>query len=237
MSDSKTSNSSEAAPRSLNHLRPTAIKGILSDLDGTLISSEKTYLEAYRKYFIAQGWPATDADLRIFQGRVASDVFASTPGPWQGQDPFMLSKATKAMIDLDTYPLEIYPKAKELLQLPLKIGIVTSAWKAWGREALRLLEAPESVILVTAEDVSRGKPDPQGYLQGAALLGLTPQECCVLEDTPAGIAAAVAAGVKEIFAITTTTTGPVLEQAGASAVFDSLEQAYQQILSFSTPPV
>jgi sugar-phosphatase len=57
--------------------------------------------------------------------------------------------------------------------------------------------------LVTVDDVSRGKPDPEPYLAGAARLGFEPGRCVVLEDAPSGIAAARAAGMR-VAAVTTT---------------------------------
>src|SRR2546429_8368967 len=57
---------------------------------------------------------------------------------------------------------------------------------------------PIPTILVTSEDVSQGKPAPDGYQLGAKRLGLDPAACVVFEDAPAGIAAARAAGAREI---------------------------------------
>jgi sugar-phosphatase len=56
---------------------------------------------------------------------------------------------------------------------------------------------------VTAEQVEAGKPDPAGYLRAAALLGVDPSECLVLEDAPAGVAAGLAAGMTVIAVLTT----------------------------------
>ena len=52
--------------------------------------------------------------------------------------------------------------------------------------------------VVTSEDVSRGKPHPEGYLRGVSLLGVSPSEAVVFEDAPAGIAAGVAAGIRTV---------------------------------------
>jgi mannitol-1-/sugar-/sorbitol-6-phosphatase len=58
-------------------------------------------------------------------------------------------------------------------------------------------------VLVSADDVRRGKPDPEGYLCAAALLGADPARCLVVEDAPAGIAAARAAGARTVGVATT----------------------------------
>ena len=58
-------------------------------------------------------------------------------------------------------------------------------------------------VLVTAEQVEVGKPNPAGYLRAAALLGVDPADCLVLEDAPAGVAAGLAAGMTVIAVLTT----------------------------------
>jgi sugar-phosphatase len=57
---------------------------------------------------------------------------------------------------------------------------------------------PIPKTLITADDVERGKPDPEGYLAAARTLGYAPGECVVVEDAPAGLAAARSAGMRSI---------------------------------------
>jgi mannitol-1-/sugar-/sorbitol-6-phosphatase len=57
---------------------------------------------------------------------------------------------------------------------------------------------PMPSVLLTADDVARGKPDPEGYLRAAELLGIPPQDCVIVEDAPAGLAAGRAAGMRAI---------------------------------------
>src|SRR5258708_4742729 len=64
---------------------------------------------------------------------------------------------------------------------------------------------PAPPVLVTPERVSRGKPHPEGYLRAAAELGAQPDECVVLEDAPAGVAAGRAAGMRVVGVLTTQT--------------------------------
>ena len=70
--------------------------------------------------------------------------------------------------------------------------------------------------MVTADDVIAGKPFPEPYLKGAALLGLAAQNCMVFEDTPAGVQAAKSGGMQAI-ALITTYTVPELNSADALA--------------------
>ena len=72
--------------------------------------------------------------------------------------------------------------------------IVTSASRVLAEKRLRAAKLPIPEEMVTAEDVQRGKPDPQGFLLGAERLGVRIGECLVFEDSAAGVAAARAAG-------------------------------------------
>jgi mannitol-1-/sugar-/sorbitol-6-phosphatase len=79
------------------------------------------------------------------------------------------------------------------------------SWSRWRRHRpVRALASrgvgglPTRRVLLTADDVRLGKPDPEGYLRAAALLGIPPADCVVVEDAPAGLAAARAAGMRAI---------------------------------------
>ncbi len=75
-------------------------------------------------------------------------------------------------------------------------AIVTSAPRALAEVRLRAVHLPIPDVMITAENVQRGKPDPQGFLLGAERLRVSIGECLVFEDSPAGVAAAKAAGAQ-----------------------------------------
>ena len=75
-------------------------------------------------------------------------------------------------------------------------AVVTSAPRALAEVRIRAANLPIPEVMITAEDVQRGKPDPQGFLLGAQRLGVNIGECLVFEDSPAGVAAAKAAGAQ-----------------------------------------
>jgi sugar-phosphatase len=76
--------------------------------------------------------------------------------------------------------------------------------------------------LVTADDVKNGKPDPEPYQKGASLLGVSPGDCVVVEDAPAGIRAGKAAGTR-VIACRTTAPEADLKAAGADWIVESCE--------------
>jgi sugar-phosphatase len=94
-------------------------------------------------------------------------------------------------------PVTALPGAAELLTgwPPERLAIVTSGRRELAIARLRAAGLKPPPVLVTAERVSRGKPDPEGYLLAARELSVAPADCVVLEDAPAGVAAGLAAGM------------------------------------------
>ena len=96
---------------------------------------------------------------------------------------------------------------------------IASRWlpRQLGRLAVVRLRAAGFAIpkhLVTSSDIQRGKPDPEPYLRGAQILGLSPADCIVIEDAPAGIQSGKAAGSR-VLALRTTAPDSALRAAGA----------------------
>jgi sugar-phosphatase len=120
----------------------------------------------------------------------------------------------EAQEGIDTDGLEVYPAAHELLQsLPSHSwAVVTSGNHRTAATRLQYGEFPTPPVLVTAEDVQRGKPDPEAFLLAAKRLGVQPEQCVVIEDAPVGIEAAHAAGMR-VIAVATTHSPEALMQA------------------------
>jgi sugar-phosphatase len=198
---------------------------LLLDLDGTLVDSEPIQRAAYRAYFDHRGWEV--ADLSRFTGRRAEDVFVSEPGPWSGADPGELSAAIVAMVPTDASP-EPIGGARVLIESAAAAGVpvavVTSAGPDWVELCLaEVLDVrPHVVVVVTARDVVDGKPDPAGYALACARLGVTAADCVAVEDSPAGVAAALAAGIGTVYGVGSTHSARQLSAAGAAEVHDDL---------------
>ena len=111
--------------------------------------------------------------------------------------------------------------ARELLELlPADAwGVVTSGIRAVAEFRLRYTGLPSPPVMVCADEIVRGKPDPEGYLVAAARLGRSAADCIVIEDTPAGIESARAAGMR-VLAI--ASTYPRERLAAADAVVERL---------------
>src|SRR5262249_46049395 len=126
----------------------------------------------------------------------------------------------------------IIPGALQLLRSlpPERFTIVTSATRPLAAARLGYAGLPVPKRYISADDVINGKPDPEPYLKGAALLGFAPKDCIVIEDAPAGVKSAKAAGMM-VIALTTTYSAAELSAADAilgscldiSASFDGRE--------------
>lgn len=111
--------------------------------------------------------------------------------------------------------------ARELLERlpPGRWAVVTSGIRAVAEFRLKHMGLPAPIVMICADDIARGKPDPEGYLNAAARLGYLADDCLVIEDAPAGIEAAHAAGM-QVLAI--VSTHPRERLTAADAVVERL---------------
>lgn len=211
-----------------------AVSALLLDLDGTLVDSEPLHRAAYRSFFDARGWEWDERLLDRFTGRRGDDVFRSEPGPWAGEDPELLCREVIGHLDPDRLP-EHVPGGAELVAAAGRTGVplavVTSAARDWVETTVgELLVAGHGNHLVVArEDVTDGKPHPEPYRLACRLLEVDPASALAVEDSPAGIRSAVAAGVGTVCGITTTWPGEELLAAGAVRVVADLTALVPEI--------
>lgn len=171
-------------------------RAILFDLDGVLIDSKIPVERSWRAWAKKN---SLDVDKVIEEShgrRTIETVRMFTP--------HLDAEAESAVLDSreaqDLGGLRVVPGAKEVLaKLPReRWAVVTSGTNDVARTRLRAFDFPEPRVLVSSDNVSRGKPDPDPYLQAAAALGYEPADCLVIEDTPAGIESARRAGMSVI---------------------------------------
>jgi sugar-phosphatase len=176
---------------------------IVFDLDGVLVDSAAFVEQQWRRWARARGLRA-EPFLRVCHGRRALETIRLAAPQLDAQaEVAAFAPADETALGADAIgPL---PGAARLLAaLPLwSWGVATSGPRAAAASRLRRAGLPVSPVLVCAEDVSQGKPSPEAYLKAARDLGVEPADCLVMEDAPAGIEAARAAGMP-VIAVTTT---------------------------------
>jgi sugar-phosphatase len=156
--------------------------------------------------------------LAILHGVRSADVIRAVA---PGVDAEAAAAELDAAEEVDTEGLEVVAGARGLLARlsPDGWGIVTSGHRTLAEGRLRAVGLPVPAVMVCGDEVANGKPDPEGFLRGAALLGVAPGDCVACEDAPPGIRAARAAGMR-VIAIATTHAPSAL--ADASAVIADL---------------
>jgi len=172
-------------------------KGILFDLDGTLIDSLQAVERAYRTWArkigldeehvmqVIHGRPARESVAELLHGQSEVDI---------DQEVLWLEKFETE----DTLGTVVLPGTSEFLQLLNKLripwAIVTSGTLPVATARIKAASIPLPKVLITPEKVTYGKPHPEPFLLGAQELGLNAEECIIFEDAPAGVKAGVLAG-------------------------------------------
>lgn len=189
---------------------PLHANALLFDLDGVLADStanvERHWTEWANRVGLDPAWL-----LPRVHGRRAIDTIRSVR-------PELDAEAELATLvraeSTDTADIVALPGAARVLaQLPDDAwAIVTSGVRSVAVARLQAAGLPIPPVLVTADAIARGKPDPEGYLEGARRLGIAPDEIVVIEDAPAGADAARRAGMR-LLALTTTHDADALRPA------------------------
>lgn len=206
---------------------PEPARAALFDLDGTLVDSEPRSFAAWTRLFDAHGAPWDEGLIRGFIGRRGVDVMADLLHLFPGMTMEQLQAEALGYVRAkDLPPLEPLAGAVELVRRVAAAGaplaLVTSGGRSYAEEALGDLGVRSAFdVLVTADDVTRGKPDPQGYLLACERLGVPPARAVAFEDAPAGITAVRAAGSA---CVAVATTHVRTELSGADLVVDSLAE-------------
>jgi len=174
---------------------------ILFDMDGTLVDSTACVVRQWRLWTERHGLDF-DSVLRVSHGRPTSETirevaphlateqeFRAVEQP-EIEDRSGVKEVAGARLFLDSVPRGRW-------------AVVTSASGELARVRIECAGLPVPEVLISADRIERGKPDPEGFLLAARLLKAAPERCLVIEDSPAGIQAGRAAGMR-VLGMTTT---------------------------------
>ena len=176
-------------------------QAVIFDLDGVLVDSTASVEHAWRVWAHRHGLSVNDI-LPVMHARRSIETMRLV-APQLATD--QEAEALNLLQARDTSRDVLVPGALALLRdLPARSwAIVTSGPPVLAHARLQAVGLPVPPVLVTGEDVTQGKPDPQRYLKAAIRLGVPPEHCLVFEDAPVGIAAGQAAGMRVIAVATT----------------------------------
>ncbi len=217
------------------------IRAVIFDLDGTLVQSEKlkalSYavavqkllglaepdpraIEAYRKVVGSSREAASryvTEELGLETNLQSLTAQYGVSQPWELLTAMRVGLYNQMVADPQMLRENQWPHAVEFLRLVrqrgCKTGLATMSHRREALHVLRSLDLEDKLdVIVTREDVERPKPDPEIYLKACRLLELLPGECLAIEDSPAGVRAALAADITTI-GVATPFTRAVLQEA------------------------
>ena len=178
------------------------IRGVLFDMDGLVLDTEKLYTRFWREAANDLGWPMTFSQalgMRSLNRDLGQAKLESYFGPGVSYTEIRARRIELMDAHIARYGIDVKPGIRQLLEYLQEKGIrcaITSSSPMANIQrhlgAHGLLEGFDK--LCSGYDVPNGKPAPDIYLYGAASLDLKPEECLALEDSPAGIESAFRAG-------------------------------------------
>ena len=167
-------------------------EAVLFDMDGTIVDSSLSVTRQWRIWAEANGLDVATV-LKTMPGRRAVEamriVAPHLPQPGT-VDKFL------AREELDMEGVKAIPGAGAFIATLKKWAVCTSANQSIARARIRAAGLPQPEVLISADMVTKGKPNPECFLKAAELLGVPPLRCLVFEDAHAGIEAAHAAGMR-----------------------------------------
>jgi sugar-phosphatase len=187
-------------------------QAIIFDLDGVLIDSSVVIRRQWRRWATEHG---LDPALNVMHSHRLAEIVRHVAPHLDAEREAARLAAWEAA---DTDGLRVIKGATGLIRsLPQGAwAVATSGHPPTALTRLRYARLPVPDVLVTSEDVTHGKPHPEPYLRAAEGLGIPPAGCVVIEDAPAGVAAAHAAGMR-VIAVTTTHVADDLIEADVIA--------------------
>jgi len=215
------------------------LRAVVFDMDGLMVDTEPIHFAAFREYMRRHEVELPESVMPEFIGFSEQDNLRDLKTKYGLDEPLQAMIADRRAIYLElirTLPIEVLPGFWEFTAAArargMKQAVVSSAAAVQVEVVLRrLLETkpalggPEGYFdaIVTGDDVTRNKPAPDIYLEGARRLGVPPALCLALEDSPPGAQSAAAAGMIVVAVSNRYTEG--LAFPGAQGIAPSLQAA------------
>jgi sugar-phosphatase len=185
----------------LGKLAELEFDAVIFDMDGTLIDSTPAVVRAWTTWAIEHG--VTVEQLAGHHGMPSARVVRTLLPDHQHESA--IERINALEID-DVHDIVVLPGAVDALEAlsSARNAIATSCTMPLAKARIAAADLVAPTVLVTADQVEHGKPAPDPFLLAAERLGVAPERCLVVEDAPAGLTAAEAAGCYRLAVVTTT---------------------------------
>jgi len=193
-------------------------QGVLFDMDGVLVDSTRAVARVWAQWARERGFDP-EYVTRVAHGRPS---MATIRELLPNADHEAENRIVETREIEDVEGIATCPGATELLESlpPDRWVLVTSSTRPLAEVRLRAGGHRKPKHIITGSDIAHGKPHPEPFLKAAAMLGVGPEKCLVIEDAPAGIQAGKAAGCR-VLALRTTMSDEVLGRAHPDWIADS----------------
>ena len=187
--------------------RHHTIRGVIFDMDGVILDTEKLYSRFWQEAAIALGYPMTRQQalgLRSLNKQAGQAQLEAYFGPGISH-PLVRQKRIELMeAYIAEHGVSLLPGVREVLSYLKQQGFATAIATSSPMERIKRYLEPHGILscfdaVCSGYDVANGKPAPDIYLKAADLIGLPPQGCLAVEDSPAGILSASRAGCLPVF--------------------------------------
>lgn len=202
------------------------IKGVIWDMDGVIANTGPIHFKAWRNLALEKGVNLTEEEFRKTFGMRNPDILKKLFGELSEEQINSLSfKKEENFRSLAEQGIEPLPGVVELIQKFKKANFKQAIASSTPLENINLILRKLKIsnffeTIVSDEDVTYGKPDPESFLIASRRLGLKPEECLVIEDSSAGVKAGKSAGMK---VIAVTNTLPKEKLLLADLIVDTLD--------------
>jgi HAD superfamily hydrolase (TIGR01509 family) len=191
-----------------------AVRAVIFDLDGVLVDSEPSHLEADRRLLARYGVDFTEEMKRPYIGRSTSDVMTDLVARFGIPEPAheLVARGDAFYLEIVRGSVRVFAPSRSLLGLLHGAGYRLALASGSTPEVIAAVLESAGLrelfdVAISADSVARGKPAPDLFLTAAAELGVAPGACVVIEDSSHGVLAAVAAGMRCI-AVPSVPVGP-----------------------------
>lgn len=208
---------------------------VIFDLDGVLIDSVPNFVQAYNELLGEYGATITPQEVAKYNGMHIDVIMKRLKEKFNlnfDTDEFIVAamhRELELLKSIDATNPELERVLKELQQHHVPLGVATSSTAERAKEVFfHSGFSKYFTVFVTADDIRNAKPDPEIFLTAAENLKAKPESCIVIEDSPNGITAAKAAGMKSIGLLTQYYTYADLKEADL-IIKDFSELSYERL--------
>jgi HAD superfamily hydrolase (TIGR01509 family) len=211
------------------------LEAIIFDVDGTLVDTRDFHIDSWIKAFKEFGVDISAEKVQSQFGRRAVEIAKDLLPEDKKQYAESVAKEKRMIYSSYLPRVKAYSKVRDLLEVlherGIKVALATSTVRMEANYYVDMLSANDLIdAVVTAEDIKNSKPDPEIFLTAAKKIGVVPEFCAGIGDSPHDMAAAKAAGMIAIGVLTGGYDSETLREAGADEVYPGIDTIFLKIV-------